>query len=278
MSQKEIIVKILPYNSNWPNLFEEGALKIRQALGENCTEIHHIGSTSVPGLDAKPIIDMIPVVQNILRVDSVQVIANMKELGFMAKGENGIPFRRFFCSTSANIHVFEKSSPEIEHHLTFRNYLRQNPSVCQEYAALKKKLAVKHPYDVNQYSLGKSTFITNVEREIGFDGIFLRNCHTDFEWEEFHNILGTQEGNNYYSKGNADKLKEKDCENFYFVLYKGPSSIIAATHLCLKSNLAETKSLALLSQFIHHEPNFIELLQLWTNHRGCDLIISKEFK
>lgn len=64
-------IKVVPYNGNWPKIFQAKAEKIQQALGENCIAIHHIGSTAVPSLAAKPVIDMIPVVRDIRRVDEL---------------------------------------------------------------------------------------------------------------------------------------------------------------------------------------------------------------
>ena len=114
-------VEIVPYNPSWPQMFEEESAKIKQALGENCIAVHHVGSTAVPGLSAKPVIDMIPVVLNIMKVD--QVTQNMQSLGYEAKGEFGMLFRRFFTKehVARNIHVFEQGNPEIERHLKLRN-------------------------------------------------------------------------------------------------------------------------------------------------------------
>src|SRR5436190_21363500 len=87
-------IEVVPYNPAWPQLFEEEAAKIKQALGENCIAVHHIGSTAVPGLSTKPILDMSPVVLDIMRVD--QATPSMRSLGYEAKGEFGMLFRRFF--------------------------------------------------------------------------------------------------------------------------------------------------------------------------------------
>lgn len=91
MTQEVVVV---PYKNEWPALFETEAMLIKQALGDNCLLVHHIGSTAVPGLASKPIIDILPVVKNILHVD--QVTSAMEQLGYEAKGEYGIPFRRYF--------------------------------------------------------------------------------------------------------------------------------------------------------------------------------------
>ncbi len=78
------IIEVVSYSDEWPKFFETEAKLIKQALGDNCLVIHHIGSTAVPGLASKPVIDMIPVVKNILQVDQATVA--MKQLGYEAKG------------------------------------------------------------------------------------------------------------------------------------------------------------------------------------------------
>src|SRR5580698_1970268 len=85
-------IEVVPYNPEWPQMFEAEAALIKKALGDNCIAIHHIGSTSIPGLSAKPIIDILPVVKDILKVDAKPIEA----LGYQAKGENGMAFRRYF--------------------------------------------------------------------------------------------------------------------------------------------------------------------------------------
>jgi len=117
-------IKVVPYHPDWPQMFEGELAAIRQALGDNCLAVHHIGSTSVPQLAAKPIIDIIPVVKDILLVD-VRV-NEMEDLGYQAQGGHGVPFRRYFQKEvevrTHNVHVFEEGNPEIQRHLNFRNW------------------------------------------------------------------------------------------------------------------------------------------------------------
>ena len=94
VNQQLKLIEVVPYEPNWPMEFEQEAGQIKKALGDNCIEIHHIGSTSIPNLAAKPIIDMIPVVLDISKVDSAN--AAMQALGYEAKGEYGMLFRRYF--------------------------------------------------------------------------------------------------------------------------------------------------------------------------------------
>lgn len=92
--QHNRLIQVVPYDPNWPIKFAEEAKEVKIALGRNCIKIHHIGSTSVPDLSAKPIIDMVPVVLDITKVDDINTA--MSALGYEAKGEYGMPFRRYF--------------------------------------------------------------------------------------------------------------------------------------------------------------------------------------
>lgn len=87
-------VVVSPYNVHWPSMYDEEAGKLRTIFGEQLVAMHHIGSTSVPGLEAKPIIDILVVVQDIARVDAIN--HEMQAFGYEVKGEYGIPGRRFF--------------------------------------------------------------------------------------------------------------------------------------------------------------------------------------
>lgn len=152
-------IEVVPYNSDWPNIFTQEAEKIKEALGDNCIEVHHIGSTSVPGLAAKPLIDILPVVKDIRLIE--QAIPAMQELGYTAKGEHGIPFRYYFTKgpRTHNLHVFEEGNTEIDRHLKFRDYIKAHPEDSQLYAELKISLAEKFPNDMYAYCAGKDDLL-----------------------------------------------------------------------------------------------------------------------
>lgn len=182
--QKIDRVEIKPYDANWPNIFEKEAALIKRALGDNCVTIHHIGSTSVPGLAAKPIIDMIPVVRDITKVDSDN--AAMEDLGYKAMGECGILLRRYFqkgldCRTH-NVHVFEQNNPEIDRHLKFRDWMRTHSEDRKAYAELKKNLAIRFKDDIFSYCLGKEDFIATIDRKAGWLGFRFVKVLTPTEW------------------------------------------------------------------------------------------------
>lgn len=132
-------ITVTDYNPAWPDLFEEEAKQIRKILGNNCRALYHIGSTAVSGLAAKPIIDMMPVVQNISEVDKLK--ERFERIGYEYMGEFGISGRRFLRKggdeRTHHIHIFEENNTaEIYRHLAFRNYLRRHKDICNAYSAL----------------------------------------------------------------------------------------------------------------------------------------------
>ena len=136
-------------------------------MGDMLIEIHHIGTTSVPGLAPKPVIDMLPIVREIT-LSSV-LNPQFEAIGYEPMGENGIPGRRYFRKggvyhRSHHLHIFgEDNLIGINRHLAFRDYLRTHPDVVAEYAALKQKLAKQFPDDIMAYSDGKDAFIKHHE-------------------------------------------------------------------------------------------------------------------
>jgi len=177
-------IEIAPYNLNWPKQFELEAAKIKEALSDNCIEIHHIGSTSVPGLAAKPIIDILPVVKDIRIVEEVE--SAMQALGYEGGKELFlIPKRRMFSKSADirthNVHIFEKDSPEIDCHLKFRNWLRENQEDKALYAQLKQDLAKKFPDNMLQYYSAKEEFILKIGLKSGWHGLRIVEAYSNKE-------------------------------------------------------------------------------------------------
>lgn len=160
-------VEVMPYNHEWPIMFEEETQRLWNIFGDEILDIHHIGSTSVMGLKAKPIIDMLPVVKDIQQIDHYNDA--MAEIGYEPKGENGLPGRRYFQkggdNRSHHVHVYEAGNPEIDRHLAFRDYLRVHPEAVKEYGDLKEALARRYPYDIDSYINGKSQFVRDWEKK-----------------------------------------------------------------------------------------------------------------
>jgi len=185
--QKIDRVEIKPYDPNWPHIFEKEALLIRQALGDNDIAIHHVGSSAVPGLAAKPKIDIIAVVRNLF-FDKAQLEA----IGYKYRGGFSIPLRRSFTIRTAerniNLHVFEENDPEIELNILFRDHLRENPNARNEYALLKHKLIAEESFHQKNesiyrgYTLGKHDFIQNILQKSGFNKHRFVLCTHHSEW------------------------------------------------------------------------------------------------
>lgn len=160
-------ITVVPYQSHWEALYRQEAEAVRSILGEELISIHHIGSTAVPGLAAKPIIDMMAVVRQIDRMDFFR--SQFQALGYEYMGEFGIPGRRYLRKggeeRTHQIHIFsQKDQPQVHRHLAFRDYLRACPHRAARYAALKKQLAKEHPWDIDGYCDGKDAFVKETER------------------------------------------------------------------------------------------------------------------
>ena len=158
-------VIVLPYQSEWESEYAREAKRLQDVFGARLHRIHHMGSTSVPGLAAKPIIDILPVVNSLDEIE--QFNESMEALGYEAKGEFGMPGRRYYRKggdeRTHHIHLYAKGNPEIERHLVFRDYLRAHPEEANAYGTLKEQLAATYPYDIEAYIAGKDAFVKELE-------------------------------------------------------------------------------------------------------------------
>lgn len=261
------IISVVPYDPSWPEQFELEAAKIQQALGDNCIHIHHIGSTAVPGLDAKPVIDMIPVVKNIRTVDSCNEV--MEALGYSVEGEFGTPFRRFFIKggdqRTHNIHVYEKGNPEIERHVTFRDHLRAHPDVAAEYAKLKQEVASKSPHDIVAYCNGKTEWVTEIERQLGITSERMMRVCTDVEIATYKRIREEQ-------LADHPTLPEND-QNISFVYIDTPDIVAIADVEFLKDGRARIFAMAVDSphQDKGYDQRFKATIAKWLSHQNRTL-------
>ncbi|WP_079479822.1 GrpB family protein [Halobacillus salinus] len=159
-------VQVHPYQKRWRGAFLEERRVLFDLFGENIVDVHHIGSTAVEGMAAKPVIDMIPVVKHLGSVDDWNPL--MKQIGYVPKGENGIKGRRFFQKgeedRTHHLHFYQQGSEEIERHLAFRDYLRNHEGARDRYSRLKGNLSAKYPYDIEAYINGKSSLVREIEQ------------------------------------------------------------------------------------------------------------------
>jgi GrpB-like predicted nucleotidyltransferase (UPF0157 family) len=158
-------VEVFSHNENWKLMFSEEERKLKTIFGNEIVHIYHIGSTSVPELKAKPIIDILPVVRDIHIVDDLN--DEIENIGYESKGENGIPGRRYFQKggdkRTHHVHIYQVGSYEIKRHLAFRDYLLFHPEVKKRYGQLKEKLVDKFPYDIESYISGKEQLVKEIE-------------------------------------------------------------------------------------------------------------------
>lgn len=172
VGNREVFVE--DYNDEWELLFEELKTIYLCQLKKLALAIEHVGSTSVPGLAAKPILDIDIVIDSMTLLP--QVIEKLTELGYYHRGNLGIEGREAFgrpnqyvpytdvkrIKMEHHLYVCDKDSRELNRHLTFRNKLRENAHLIDEYARLKKKLAIEYRNNREAYTNGKTLFITQV--------------------------------------------------------------------------------------------------------------------
>ena len=161
-------VDVVPHDPRWRDAFEAEAKRVAAALGENVVAVHHIGSTAIPDIYAKPVVDLLVEVGDVNEVDGRS--SAMEALGYEVLGEYGITGRRYFRKDSRegirthHVHAFEAGSAEAERHLAFRDYMIAHPLDAQRYSELKRKLAQEHPQSFDGYMDGKDGFIKELDR------------------------------------------------------------------------------------------------------------------
>ncbi len=152
---------------DWSQEFNQEAKLLKETLGDIKINIHHIGSTAIPGIYAKPIIDMILEVADINKLDRFN--KKFEALGYVPKGEYGIAGRRYFQKggdlRTHHIHAFAIGNEEIARHVRFRDYLRANKAKANEYESLKLSLAKKFKHDPEKYWEGKNDLIKQLDIE-----------------------------------------------------------------------------------------------------------------
>jgi GrpB-like predicted nucleotidyltransferase (UPF0157 family) len=161
-------VIVVPYNSEWLQMYHEEASHLKAFLRDEIVAIHHIGSTSIPGMSAKPIIDILIEVHNIDRIDEFN--ERFIQSGYLPRGEAGIAGRRFVIKgneedRSCHIHIFPLGHQDITRHLVFRDYLISHPQDAQRYSSIKQELAALFPTDIESYMDGKDGLIKELEQK-----------------------------------------------------------------------------------------------------------------
>ena len=160
------VIEVVDYDPNWKNIFETEKVALAKAIGSNAVKIEHIGSTSVVGLSAKPVIDILIEVSNLEELDASDKQINA--LGYTIKGENGIAGRRYFQKggnqRSHHVHAFQTSDSHLQRHRVFKKYLTAHPVIALEYGSIKKEAVSKSDNNINVYMALKNDFIQKHEK------------------------------------------------------------------------------------------------------------------
>lgn len=169
MGTKHVVV--LPYDEQWKQDFLKIKAEIVGALGQLAIEIEHVGSTSVQGLSAKPIIDIDVVIKDYTVLEDV--VSALGEIGYLHEGNLGIAGREAFKYDGKehlkkhHLYVCPEDSPELRRHIAFRDFLRAHPEAAREYSRIKEEGAKQFPNDIERYMEHKSQFIERIYAEIG---------------------------------------------------------------------------------------------------------------
>jgi GrpB-like predicted nucleotidyltransferase (UPF0157 family) len=159
-------IVIAEYDPAWPQMFEEERARLQQAIGEWAFAIEHVGSTSIPGLAAKPIID-IGITLNEL-IDALKCITPLHQLGYQCCGEFSIPGQiTDGVGRTHQIHMYQRNHEQFRWHIAFRDYMRAHPEDAAEYATLKRDVASRHGDDIEKYIEGKHDYIRDILRRAG---------------------------------------------------------------------------------------------------------------
>lgn len=226
------IIKLEEHNPLWKEFFEREKVKIEQSFSQKAVElvdVLHVGSTSVEGLLAKPIIDIILVLKDPYHADEP-----LSEVGYKYKGEYNLPMRRMFGKQGefeVYMHVYGEGNPEIELNRTFVDFLKSNMSAREEYSVLKKSIIAKDAaykttsIGITTYNLEKSKFIQESLKKAGFNGLCMRLCAQDCEWADYKLIR-----ENSLARFRRSNGIDTDQNKKHIVLIKG-IEIVAASQV-----------------------------------------------
>ena len=275
MTTKTKIIEVVPYNPDWPRVFEKEAALIKQTLGKYFLEVHHIGSTSVPGLSAKRDIDILCI------VDQLSSSIELQNFGYTFKGELNIPLRYYFSKRTpylkANIHIVENDHGFIPLNLCFRDYLRAHESERLAYADLKEQL-LKDPKSYEEikpgftiYNLRKDQFIKSILEKAEFDGFCINFCMHDDEWKNYHRIREEQIYKPIGVTYNRNHPSITAANNYHFVLYKGRKIVSVAQVELLNNAEVALRSLATDEPYKRQgcATYMLKFLEKWVKHRDC---------
>lgn len=171
METKRVVV--VPYDKQWQTDFERIKAELETALGELAVSIEHVGSTAVDGLSAKPCIDIDVVIKDYSFFE--KVVLELAKIGYIHEGNLGITDREAFQYSGKpnlqkhHLYVCPQNSQELHRHITFRNFLRNNPDAVEIYSAVKEKAAELFPDDIDKYIEYKTPCIKSLYAKCGLE-------------------------------------------------------------------------------------------------------------
>lgn len=165
MALKRGTVELEDYNNNWNEEYKKEEELLKNVLKDRIIEIHHIGSTAIKGLKAKPVIDIIIVIKSLSDINEIEELLN--DYDYSNRGQQGVSDRYFFAKGSEDarthyIHFVEPNSDTYFNQVYFKKYLLEHPEYIKKYCDLKQDLASRFPDERAKYTQGKNEFITSV--------------------------------------------------------------------------------------------------------------------
>ena len=256
-------IAVVPYDPEWKNIFKVHEKELRNALSDNCVNVYHVGSTSVPGLCAKSVVDIMCVVGDLKAAAEV-----LSSIGYEAKGEFNLPLRLFFSRKVPNdvhIHVVKEDSGEIAWNLTFQDYLRANTGARDLYARTKLDLIKENPDGFkmiegmfSEYTVKKAEVILDIAKKAGFNGYRFVIVANHNEIEAYKKLL------------NLEKIDFSNKNIFHLCLYNGVEIVAAA---CVKFDRANWKAYvkAINALSPGYEQTLKDKIEEWTEFQGLDM-------
>ena len=165
MALKRGIVELVDYDEQWNEEYKKEEELLKSVLADKIIEIHHIGSTSIRGLKAKPVIDILVVIKSLEEISEIETM--LKPYDYENRGQHGVSDRYFFAkgpedARSHYVHFVEPNSNTYYNQVYFKKYLLEHPEYIKKYCDLKQELATKYADERSKYTKGKNDFITNV--------------------------------------------------------------------------------------------------------------------